>query len=319
MDPARILYVEDEEIYQTLVRGILEAAGYMVVVAGSSRDAFRILQRFRPHLIILDINLPDTDGYTLCLRLRDEEEWATVPILMLTVRRQPEEWRQGFSAGANDYVSKPLHGPDLVERVRSCLAGKSARPRTSHNPEVLMVKASLAGNRGAFDVFVRQYKEELFKLMRRHSGSDHDAEELVAIAFTLAYGHLHQFRGDCPFFMWLYRIARRELAHKRGEYKPLSLEELTAHAESDGLDASEMIYEDNDGKESEILCKVLLARAMPKIPEEYRKPLELQINGMPYDKIARKLGVPMGTVMSRLSRGRDHLRKVWLSIRGSEA
>ena len=54
-----------------------------------------------PDLLILDINLPDTDGYALCQKLRKEEIWATLPILMLTVRRHPEEWRQGFSAGAS--------------------------------------------------------------------------------------------------------------------------------------------------------------------------------------------------------------------------
>ena len=102
MPKANILYVEDEEMYQTLVSQILTEQGFTVEVAGCGAEARRKLEAFKPHLMILDINLPDTDGYALCQELRQEERWAKLPILMLTVRRQPDEWRQGFSAGASD-------------------------------------------------------------------------------------------------------------------------------------------------------------------------------------------------------------------------
>jgi len=315
MAKPKVLYVEDEEMYQTLVRQILTEEGYAVEVAGTGAEAGRKLDHFKPDLLILDINLPDTDGYTLCQGLRREERWATLPILMLTVRRHPEEWRQGFSAGASDYVSKPLNGPDLLERVGSCLDGKTAPLGSSDNPEVLMVQSARAGNRGAFEVFLRQYKEELYKLIRRHSSNDFDAEELVSLAFTQAYEHLGQFRGECPFFMWLYSIARNELRHKRRQRHEASLEELTQDEDDDDLSASEMLCDRSSPKDAEILFQADLEKIMSEIPDEFRPAMQMHLmQGLPYDMIADTLDVPVGTVMSRLSRGRAHLRKIWHSL-----
>ena len=140
-------------MYQRLVRDMLEEQGYDVFSTGSGAEGLRMLEEIKPDLLILDINLPDADGYEMCRRLRQEERWAKLPILMATVRRHPDEWRKGFSVGASDYVSKPLYGPELLERVRSGLAGKTAQVEGSTNPEVLMIRAALIGNRGAFGVF----------------------------------------------------------------------------------------------------------------------------------------------------------------------
>ena len=97
MRPAPILYIEDEEDYQILVKKILGRAGLEVVTADTGAEGLEMLRRERPSLLILDINLPDTDGYTICSQLRRDPAWVDLPILMLTVRRRPEEWLRGFS------------------------------------------------------------------------------------------------------------------------------------------------------------------------------------------------------------------------------
>jgi DNA-binding response OmpR family regulator len=99
-----ILYIEDEEDYQLLIKRILNRAGLDVVMAETGEEGMARLRRERPSLLLLDINLPDTDGYCICRELRQDPAWMDLPILMLTVRRRPEEWLRGFSCGANDYI-----------------------------------------------------------------------------------------------------------------------------------------------------------------------------------------------------------------------
>jgi RNA polymerase sigma factor (sigma-70 family) len=316
MAKIKILHIEDEEMYQKLVCDMLGEEGYDVFSAGTGEEGLRMLEEIKPDLLILDINLPDADGYEICRSLRQEERWAKLPILMATVRRHPEEWRKGFSVGASDYVSKPLYGPELAERVKSCLAGKTAQGDGATNPEVLMIRATLIGNRGAFDVFVRQYKDDLFKTMQSEAGWNADeADDLVAMAFTRAYEHLDQFRGDSPFYTWIYCIAKNELKRKSRQIRTTPLEDMSqddgeASASSPGLVGDRPAQSDANEQ-----FRLELQSAIAEIPRRYRKPLELHLmHGLPYEMIARELEIPIGTIMSRLCRGKDHLRKVWQAI-----
>ncbi len=311
MPKAKILYVEDEEMYQTLVSDILTEAGFWVEVAGTTAEARRKLEAFRPDLMILDINLPDGDGYTLCQQLRQEEMWAKLPILMLTVRRQPDEWRQGFSAGASDYVSKPLNGPDLVERVRSCLAEKISPLGLSNNPEVLMARAALGGNRGAFDVFVRQYKEPLVHDMQGHARNADEAEDAVSAAFLTAFQKLANFRGQSTFFTWIYSIAKNEMHHKWRQRETIPLEQVREEDEA----AIAQVAEARKLSEPEVSPakqSALLRRAIHKVPEPFHQLLTWHyVNGVPHEEIARRFDWPVGTVKSRLFRAQLILRDVW--------
>jgi RNA polymerase sigma factor (sigma-70 family) len=312
MDHLDILYVEDEEMYQSLVRQILTEEGFTVQVAGTGEQACRMLEQSMPDLLILDINLPDTDGYTLCQKLRQDEMWATLPILMLTVRRHPEEWRQGFSAGASDYVSKPLNGPDLVERVRSCLDGKVERLEGVTNPEVLMIHAALAGNRGAYDVFVRQYRDQLLKDMLGHAKNIVEAEEVVALAFAQAFERLEKFRGQSSFFTWLYSIAKNELHRKwRKTTVPVPLEYLTDEDQASITRSAEA--RNPSAPENTTAAQVqLLDEAIGRVPEPYRKMLQWRfVKQLPYADMARRMAVPVGVVRNRLFKAQYLLRDAW--------
>jgi DNA-binding response OmpR family regulator len=124
-DRTRILVVDDDQDIRQLLRALLERAGYVVDEAEDGRAALRILFTTPPALVILDVTMPDMDGYETLERIRDLSE---VPVLMLTARAQELEKVRGLSAGADDYVAKPFGRQELLARVQALLrrsGGKS--------------------------------------------------------------------------------------------------------------------------------------------------------------------------------------------------
>ena len=121
----RVLVVDDDGDIRLLLRELLERAGYMVDEAGDGKTALRQLFANAPALVILDVTMPDMDGYQTLERIRDLSE---VPVLMLTARTQELEKVRGLSAGADDYVAKPFGRQELLARVQALLrrtGGKS--------------------------------------------------------------------------------------------------------------------------------------------------------------------------------------------------
>ncbi len=115
----RILVVEDDENLRLALEDNLIDEGYAVTTAANGRAAMTALLSEEPELLILDIMLPDTDGYTLCRQIRDKG--ATLPVLMLTARTLESDLVQGFDAGADDYLAKPYRLRELLARVKALL------------------------------------------------------------------------------------------------------------------------------------------------------------------------------------------------------
>ena len=124
----RVLVVDDDDDIRTLVRELLERAGYTVDEAENGRAALRQLFSSAPALVILDVTMPDLDGYQTLERIRDLSD---VPVIMLTARTQELEKVRGLSAGADDYVAKPFGRQELLARVQALLR------RTGGKSEVL--------------------------------------------------------------------------------------------------------------------------------------------------------------------------------------
>lgn len=310
MNAEPILYIEDEEDYQILVKRILGPAGLEIRVAETGQQGLAALQECRPSMLLLDINLPDTDGYTLCQRLRRDPAWQDLPILMLTVRRRPEEWLRGFSSGANDYISKPLNPPELIERVVNCLEGKTQRSSDGAGAEYQLIRAASSGNRAAFEVLIQKYKPRLVDNMRRFSRHTMEAEDIVSQAFLRAFERLESFRGEASFYTWLYRIALNEsMAKRKGEN--ISIEELTNGDETAlpaALSERDSVPEALADQDSAARVRATLSR----VPEPHRRMLELFfLNDLSYDQIARQMEIPVGTVMSRLFKARRLLKEAW--------
>ena len=119
-DPGRILVVDDVPRNVRLLAAVLTGAGYEVVSAGSGSEALAAVAKDAPDLVLLDIRMPDIDGYEVCRRLRADPAAAFLPIVMVT-SAEGEERVAALTAGADDFVTKPFNNDELLARVRSLI------------------------------------------------------------------------------------------------------------------------------------------------------------------------------------------------------
>lgn len=117
----RILVVEDEEDILELVSYNLQKEGYQVVCAMTGEEALKSVEIEAPHLILLDLMLPEIDGIEVCRRLKRDVETSEIPIVMLTAKGEESDIIAGLELGADDYITKPFSPRVLVARVRAVL------------------------------------------------------------------------------------------------------------------------------------------------------------------------------------------------------
>jgi two-component system alkaline phosphatase synthesis response regulator PhoP len=128
----RILVVDDDKEIVRLMRAYLEQSGYQALVAYDGETALHILRRERPDLMVLDLMLPDRDGWDVTRVVRGDQTLAGTPIIMLTARVEDHDKIVGLELGADDYVTKPFNPREVVARVRAVLRrvqGETAPPR----------------------------------------------------------------------------------------------------------------------------------------------------------------------------------------------
>ncbi len=123
----KILVIDDEEPTVQLIGMLLERRGFEVIKAYRAEEGLRKAYRHQPDLVLLDIMMPDMDGWEVCKRLR---EMSDVPIVFLTARGEVRDVVKGLEMGADDYVSKPYDNDELVARVRAHLR-RSPHPNMS--------------------------------------------------------------------------------------------------------------------------------------------------------------------------------------------
>jgi len=115
---ATILIVDDEETNLYALRLILESKGYRCLEASSGPEAIQIAAAATPEVVLLDIHMPEMDGYEVCRRLKADARTESIPIIFLTARyRDHDEIARGLDAGAHDYVTKPFSAPELLARI----------------------------------------------------------------------------------------------------------------------------------------------------------------------------------------------------------
>jgi DNA-binding response OmpR family regulator len=122
----KILYVEDELFLGKIVRESLESRGFEVVMEGDGGKATELFKKSKPDICVLDIMLPNKDGFTIADEIRELDE--EVPIIFLTAKTQTEDVVKGFSLGANDYVRKPFSMEELIVRIQNLLRNKAEAP-----------------------------------------------------------------------------------------------------------------------------------------------------------------------------------------------
>ncbi|HRV91659.1 MAG TPA: response regulator transcription factor [Anaerolineae bacterium] len=117
----RILVVDDDQKIVRLVRSYLEQAGYQVLTAFDGETALHTLRREKPDLVVLDLMLPDRDGWDITRIIRADATLAPTPVIMLTARVEDADKLTGLELGADDYITKPFNPREVVARVKAVL------------------------------------------------------------------------------------------------------------------------------------------------------------------------------------------------------
>lgn len=117
----RVLVVDDEPNIVLSLEFLMRRAGFEVEVARDGAEALRALNGPAPDLMLLDVMMPEFDGYEVCARIRSRPDWRQTKIVMLTARGRDAERERGLELGADDYVTKPFSTRALVERVKALL------------------------------------------------------------------------------------------------------------------------------------------------------------------------------------------------------
>lgn len=125
--PEKILIVDDDIDSLKLIGLMLQRHGYEVIAANAGNQALSKALQEHPDLIILDIMMPDMDGYEVCRRLRANAETRPIPIIMFTAKTLVDDKVAGFEAGADDYLTKPTHPAELASRVKAILARSASQ------------------------------------------------------------------------------------------------------------------------------------------------------------------------------------------------
>ena len=116
-----ILIVDDNPMNLLLTSHVLENEGYATLTADDGRTALKELEKQTPSLILLDVMMPEMDGYEVCRLINANEDWTEIPIIFLTANAQTENLVEGFKAGGVDYITKPFKGEELLVRVKNHL------------------------------------------------------------------------------------------------------------------------------------------------------------------------------------------------------
>ena len=118
---SRILVVDDTPANVQALAGTLKDRGYQISVATNGRQALEVLARVRPDLILLDVVMPEMDGFETCRRIKASKQWSQIPVIFLTGKTETADIVQGFELGAVDYVAKPFNAHELLARVSTHL------------------------------------------------------------------------------------------------------------------------------------------------------------------------------------------------------
>jgi len=125
MSTARLVVVEDDDSIRDLLGAGLRFAGYDTQTVANGSGALALITDTRPDLVILDVNLPDMDGFEVCRRLRAAGD--EVPVIFLTARRDTDDMRTGYGEGGDDYVTKPFSLDELTFRIEAVLRRTGTR------------------------------------------------------------------------------------------------------------------------------------------------------------------------------------------------
>ena len=191
MTETRVLVIDDDDDIRGLVRTLLERGGSIVRDAPNGREGLREFHAWRPDLVILDVSMPELDGWNVLERIRDMSD---VPVLMLTARGDELERVRGLQAGADDYVVKPFGRQELAARVsallrRASLGGTREQEADSYADAYLAVDwAQARVTVGEREVQLTPLEFRLLSTFVRHPRQVLSRDQLLELVWGDAYG-----------------------------------------------------------------------------------------------------------------------------------
>lgn len=180
MSGSRILLVEDDPSLAMGLCDALDFEGFEVRHARTGLEGVKLVREERPDCIILDLMLPDTNGYKVCEQIRRSD--AVIPIIMLTARGQEADKIRGLESGADDYVTKPFSVGELVARIRAIFR-RMKRRQSPDSPlkigEAVIDPASQVLRRGRHETKLSFYEVQLLKYLHERAGQPVSRDEIL--------------------------------------------------------------------------------------------------------------------------------------------
>lgn len=188
MSKTKVLYVEDETFLGKIVKESLESRGYEVLMESDGNKVLTIFRETSPDVCVLDVMLPNKDGFTIADEIREIDQ--AVPIIFLTAKTQTEDVVKGFALGGNDYIRKPFSMEELIVRIQNVLRGAGEGNKKITADSVQIGKYNFQLNRqvltGATDERKLSFREaELLKLLYENRDRIIDRKEIL----TLLWGN----------------------------------------------------------------------------------------------------------------------------------
>jgi DNA-binding response OmpR family regulator len=191
MRKQQILVVDDDRSIVKVVRGYLEQAGYLVQTAYDGESALHALRSQKPDLLVLDLMLPDRDGWEITRIIRADPLLGATPIIMLTARVEDTDKIVGLELGADDYITKPFNAREIVARVRALLRraqfGQSLAPQVVRIGELVLDigQHSLTVDGKPIDLTRTEFT--LLQILMMHPGHTFTRDELLEKSMGYAY------------------------------------------------------------------------------------------------------------------------------------
>lgn len=137
-----VLIIDDNKENLKVVGNLLSKNNYKLALANNGKDALKYLEKKKPDLILLDIMMPQIDGYTICSQIKADNRYQKIPIIFLTAKTEPEDIVKGFETGAIDYITKPFNSKELLARVKTHVNLKKANERIKKLEGIIPVCAN---------------------------------------------------------------------------------------------------------------------------------------------------------------------------------
>jgi DNA-binding response OmpR family regulator len=191
----RILVVDDDKKIVRLVRSYLEQANFEVLTAYDGESALHTIRRDRPDLVVLDLMLPDRDGWEITRLIRSDAALAKLPIVMLTARVEDADKIVGLELGADDYIAKPFNPREVVARVRAVLRRATDTPTTPQTLHVAQLRLNLDRHQALYageplDLTPTEF--DLLKMLMEQPGRAFTRLELIEKGLGYTYAGMER-------------------------------------------------------------------------------------------------------------------------------